>query len=376
MTVSRKRQKCLREIPPLTENKIMTAYIIRRLLIMPFILLGVTVLIFAMLQLLGPVERSALYVRDIPKTEGQVQAVIRRYGLDDPLPVQYFGWMVGRIDPETGERIGGVLRGDLGYSRTGREPVIDLLKRRLPATLELALWSIVPVIGVGVWFGIVAALNHNKPIDQVSRVVAILGWSFPTFVFGLLMVLIFYAKLGWFPPGRISIEFAQEIAGPDFRQFTGMITFDALLNFRLDIFLDALRHLVMPVITLSVVISALLLKVTRSSMLEALRQDYVTTARAKGLPEKLVISRHVRRNALIPVTTVAGTTVAGLMNGAIVVETIFNYPGIGSAAAAAALSLDVFTMLGYALFTAALFVFANLIVDVLYGVLDPRVRLT
>ena len=376
MTVSRKRQKCLREIPPLTENKIMTAYIIRRLLIMPFILLGVTVLIFAMLQLLGPVERSALYVRDIPKTEGQVQAVINRYGLDDPLPVQYFGWMVGRIDPETGERIGGVLRGDLGYSRTGREPVIDLLKRRLPATLELALWSIVPVIGVGVWFGIVAALNHNKPIDQVSRVVAILGWSFPTFVFGLLMVLIFYAKLGWFPPGRISIEFAQEIAGPDFRQFTGMITFDALLNFRLDIFLDALRHLVMPVITLSVVISALLLKVTRSSMLEALRQDYVTTARAKGLPEKLVISRHVRRNALIPVTTVAGTTVAGLMNGAIVVETIFNYPGIGSAAAAAALSLDVFTMLGYALFTAALFVFANLIVDVLYGVLDPRVRLT
>ena len=354
----------------------MTAYIIRRLLIMPFILLGVTVLIFAMLQLLGPVERSALYVRDIPKTEGQVQAVINRYGLDDPLPVQYFGWMVGRIDPETGERIGGVLRGDLGYSRTGREPVIDLLKRRLPATLELALWSIVPVIGVGVWFGIVAALNHNKPIDQVSRVVAILGWSFPTFVFGLLMVLIFYAKLGWFPPGRISIEFAQEIAGPDFRQFTGMITFDALLNFRLDIFLDALRHLVMPVITLSVVISALLLKVTRSSMLEALRQDYVTTARAKGLPEKLVISRHVRRNALIPVTTVAGTTVAGLMNGAIVVETIFNYPGIGSAAAAAALSLDVFTMLGYALFTAALFVFANLIVDVLYGVLDPRVRLT
>ena len=353
----------------------MTTYIIRRLLILPLILCGVTVLIFLMLQILGPVERSALYVRDIPKTEGQVDAIIKRYGLDDPLPVQYWNWMTGRIDPETGERVGGVLRGDLGYSRTGREPVVDLLKRRLPATVELAVWSFLPVIGVGVWLGIISALNHNKLIDQISRVLAILGWSFPTFVFGLLMILIFYAKLDWFPPGRLSSAFAQEVMTGDFRQFTGMMTFDALLNLRFDIFVDALRHLVMPVVTLSVVISALLLKVTRSSMLESLRQDYVTTARAKGLRENVVINRHVRRNALIPVVTVAGTTVAGLMNGAIVVETIFNYPGIGSAAAAA-LSLDVFTMLGYALFTAALFVFANLVVDVLYGVLDPRVRLS
>lgn len=354
----------------------MTAYIIRRLLIMPLILLGVTLLIFSMLQLLGPVERSALYVRDIPKTEGQVDAIIKRYGLDDPLPIQYWGWMVGRIDPETGERVGGVLRGDLGYSRTGREPVIDLLKRRLPATLELAIWSFFPVIGVGVWFGIISALNHNKPIDQISRVIAILGWSFPTFVFGLLMILVFYAILDWFPPGRLSIEFSQEVQKESFRQITGMMTFDSLVNLRFDIFLDALKHLVMPVITLSAVISALLLKVTRSSMLEALRQDYVTTARAKGLREKVVINRHVRRNALIPVATVAGTTVAGLMNGSIVVETIFNYPGIGSAAAAAALSLDVFTMLGFALFTAGLFVLANLVVDILYAVIDPRVRLS
>jgi peptide/nickel transport system permease protein len=137
-----------------------------------------------------------------------------------------------------------------------------------------------------------------------------------------------------------------------------------------------MRHLVMPVITLSVVISALLLKVTRSSMLEALGQDYVMTARSKGLREKMVINRHVRRNALIPVITIAGVTIAGLLNGVIVVEVIFNYPGIGSAAAAAALSLDVLTMLGYAMFVAILFVVANLVVDVLYGVLDPRVRLS
>ena len=353
----------------------MTAYIVRRLLIMPIILLGVTILIFAMLQVLGPVERSALYIRDIPKNEGALDAIIRRYGLDDPVHVQYWRWLVGRTDLETGETVGGILRGDLGFSRTGREPVMDLLKRRLPATIELGLWSIVPVVGFGVWLGIISALHHNRPIDQLSRVIAILGWSFPTFVFGLLVLLVFYAKLDWFQPGRLSIQYSQEIAAGGFTQFTHMNTIDALLNFRFDIFIDALRHLVLPVLTLSVVISALLLKVTRSSMLEALRQDYVTTARAKGLRERVVINRHVRRNALIPVVTVAGTTIAGLMNGTIVVETIFNYPGIGSAAAAAALSLDVLTMLGYALFTALLFVGANLVVDILYGFLDPRVRL-
>lgn len=353
----------------------MTAYIIRRLLIMPIILLGVTILIFAMLQVLGPVERSALYIRDFPKNENALDAIIARYGLDDPVHIQYWRWMVGRTDPETGEKVGGILRGDLGFSRTGREPVMDLLKRRLPATIELALWSVLPVVGFGIWLGILSALHHNKPIDQISRVIAIIGWSFPTFVFGLLVLLIFYAKLGWFQPGRISIQNSQIINGPGFTQFTKMITFDALLNLRFDIFMDALSHLILPVLTLSVVISALLLKVTRSSMLEALRQDYVTTARAKGLREKVVINRHVRRNALIPVVTVAGTTIAGLMNGAIVVETIFNYPGIGSAAAAAALSLDVLTMLGFALFTALLFIGANLVVDILYGFLDPRVRL-
>jgi peptide/nickel transport system permease protein len=156
---------------------------------------------------------------------------------------------------------------------------------------------------------------------------------------------------------------------------TKLITIDALLNLRFDIFLDALRHLVLPVITLSYLSWALLLKVTRSSMLEALRQDYVTTARSKGLSENTVISRHVLKNALIPVATIAGATVAGLLNGVVITETIFNWNGLGEAAASAALNLDVLTMLGYALFTALLFVLVNLGVDILYGLLDPRVRL-
>jgi peptide/nickel transport system permease protein len=344
-------------------------------LFIPVVLFGVSLLIFGMLQVLGPVERSALYIRDIPHTEQQIDNVIRRYGLDDPFPVQYWHWLVGRTDPDTGERTGGVLRGDFGYSRTGREPVIDVLKRRAPVSLELALWSMVPIIVVGVWLGVIAALNHNKIIDQGARVFAIIGYSFPTFVFGLLVLLIFYAKLDWFPPGRLSTEYMLVVQDPSqFTQYTNMITFDALLNLRFDIFLDGLRHLVLPVLTLSYLSWALLLKVTRSSMLEAMGQDYVTTARSKGLAESTVINGHVLKNALIPVATVAGLTVAFLLNGVVITETIFSIPGLGSAAASAALSLDVLTMLGYALFTAILFVVVNLIVDISYVFLDPRVR--
>jgi peptide/nickel transport system permease protein len=353
----------------------MAAYIIRRLLVLPIVLFGVTLLIFAMLQVLGPVERSALYVRDIPKTPTQVQAVIARYGLDEPFPVQYWQWLVGREDPQTGETVGGVLRGDLGFSRTGREPVIDLLKRRIPISLELALWSMVPIIVIGVWLGVIAALNHNKIVDQAARVFAIIGYSFPTFVFGLLVLLIFYAKLDWFPPGRLSTQYSQEILQEGYNQYTNMVTFDALLNLRFDIFFDGLRHMVLPVLTLSYLSWALLLKVTRSSMLETLRQDYVRTAHAKGLADRTVVNRHVLKNALIPVATVAGLTVAFLLNGVVITETIFNIPGLGQAAANAAISLDVLTLLGYALFTAVLLVTVNLIVDVLYAFLDPRVRL-
>ncbi|MBI4770776.1 MAG: ABC transporter permease [Chloroflexi bacterium] len=291
----------------------MTAYIVRRLLLLPITVFGVTVLIFAMLQLLTPVERSALYIRDIPHTEGALDAVIRRYGLADPFPVQYWRWLVGRADPVSGQTVGGILRGNFGYSRTGNQTVIELLLHRLPATIELALWSIVPIISVGIWMGIQAAVNHNKPIDQGARVFSIIGYSFPSFVFGLLVLLFFYARLKWFPPGRLSDWANQVVLSADFIRYTQLNTVDALLNLRFDIFLDSLRHMVLPIITLSYISWALLLKITRSSMLEALRQDYVTTARAKGLHERDVINKHARPNALIPVATVSGLTVVGLL---------------------------------------------------------------
>jgi peptide/nickel transport system permease protein len=207
-------------------------------------------------------------------------------------------------------------------------------------------------------------------------VFAIVGWSFPTFVFALLLLLVFYAKTGWFPPGRLSDWANMVVLSPDFTRYTQLNTIDALLNLRLDVFVDALRHMLLPVFTLCYVQWAMLLRLTRSSMLESLRQDYMYTARAKGLPESVVINLHARRNALLPVVTVGGLTVVGLISGVVVTETIFNYPGLGSAAAQAAASLDVLTVLGVVLLTAGMLIIANLVVDVLYAFLDPRVRLS
>ncbi len=350
-------------------------YVLRRLLMLPLILVGVTVLIFGMLQFLSPTQRSALYVRDIPKNAATIDGIIKRYGLDQPVYVQYWYWLVGVKDPASGEISGGVLRGDLGYSRSASQPVIDIIRRRFPATLELALYSIIPIVGVGVWLGMVAAVNHNKLIDQIARVACIIGYSFPTFILGLLLLMFFYAQLGWFPSGRVSDWAAAVISSPAYHSYTGMVTFDALLNGRSDVFFDGLRHLVLPVITLSTVNWALFLRVTRSSMLETLRQEYIVTARAKGIRESAVISQHARPNALLPVATIGGLQVAALLGGVVFTETIFDFPGIGSAAGTAAAQLDVVTVLAFTLLTGFILILSNLAVDVLYAFLDPRVRL-
>ena len=354
----------------------MTNYIIRRLLIMPLILFGVTALIFGMLQFLSPVERSALYVRDIPKNENALAGVIKRYGLDDPIPVQYWHWLMGRKDTVTGKTVGGILRGDFGYSRAASQPVIDLIRRRFPATVELALYTIIPIVFIGVYLGIIAAVNHNKLIDHLARVFAILGHSLPSFVFALLALMIFYANLKWFPPGRLSDWANAIVYSPSFHNYTYLVTIDALLNGRVDIFLDALRHLILPVAVLSLISWATYLRVTRSSMLETLRQEYVVTARAKGLKETDVVNDHARPNALIPVATLGGFTVAGLLGGAVLTETVFDFPGIGQAAGAAAAQLDVIAVLSFTLLSGLILIVANLIVDVMYAFLDPRVRLS
>ena len=332
-------------------------------------------LVFAMLSMLTPYERASLYVSDIPKRQGAIDDIIEKYGLDDPVPEQYWRWMVGHTDKTTGEVEGGILRGDMGFSTVGHLPVIEVIKHRLPATAELALLAAIPLIGLAVWMGIQSAVHHNKLSDQALRILAIIGWSIPTFVLGLLLLMVFYAKFDWFPPERLSLWASQVVQSGEFTRYTQMNTIDSLLNLRFDIFLDSLRHLILPVITLSVISWAFLLRVTRSSMLDTLRQDYMTTARSKGLSEKTVINKHAVPNALIPVITVGGMTLIGLFNGVVITETIFNYPGLGKFMAASAAALDVVSVLGMTLFSSFVLVFGNLVVDVLYGVVDPRIRL-
>ncbi len=354
----------------------MANYIIRRLLLVPVLLFGVTLIIFGLLQAMGPVERSALYVRDFPKTDKQIQGIITKYGLDKPFYIQYWTWLTGRVDKATGEREGGILYGDFGYSRTASQPVIDIIKNRFPNTLDLTIWAVFPVLSVGIWLGVKAAVHQNGVIDQAARIFSIVGTSFPTFVFGLLVLMIFYGKLGWFPPGKSSDWVNALIYSGELVQYTKLLTIDALLNGRLDVFWDAIKHMLLPILTLSYISWATFVRVTRSSMLETLRMEYVVTARAKGLAEKDVINKHARPNAMIPVTTLAGFQVISLLGGVVITETVFNYPGIGQAAADAAQNLDVVTVLGFAIFNGLILILANLVVDILYGIIDPRVRLS
>jgi len=341
----------------------MTVFIARRLLLLPLVGIGVTLLIFSLLQLLSPEQRAALYVTD-PRQLLALDSIIRTHGLDKPVTVQYVQWLWR------------VVRGDLGWSETAKMTVARAITTFFPATLELTLYAFVPIIALGIWLGTKSAVHKDKIIDHFSRLFAIGGQSFPTFVWGLLLLMVFYGALRLFPPGRLSLEANLYVLDPEmFRPYTRLLTVDALLNGQVWIFLDALRHLALPVITLSLVSCATLVRVTRSSMLETLRQDYVRTARAKGLEEPKVINKHARKNAMIPVITLSALLFVGLLNGVVITETIYNYPGIGRWGAGAALQLDAAAVAGFALFSALLLVLGNLTADVLYAWIDPRIRL-
>ena len=344
----------------------MLSYIIRRLLLLPVILLGVTFLIFCIFSLLSPMERLATYVNDPGslKDAQSVERLIDKYHLADPFPLSYINWL---------KRI---IHFDLGWSQITNQPVWEAICQRFPATLELVLYSIIPVILVGIWLGVISAVHHNDMLDQTIRVTAIIGWSLPTFIFGLFVLFIFYGILGWLPPGRLS-AWAQNIVYTDtnFHSYTRLVTIDALLNGNIPLFLDALRHLIAPIITLSYISWAFLLRITRSSMLETLRKDYVRTARAKGVDEHTVIHLHAQKNAMIPVMTIAGMMIIRMMAGVVITETIFTYPGLGFWAASSAQQLDYGSVISFALLFATLMVLGNLIVDISYALIDPRVRL-
>ncbi len=329
---------------------------------MPVVILGVSLLIFALLQFLPPEMRAANFVSS-PNQLNALDAIIRQYGLDQPVYVQYWSWLRE------------VAHGNLGWSQTARLSVGGAIAAFFPATLELTLYSFVPIMIVGVWLGTAAARHKDKTIDHLSRVFSISFRSLPSFVWGLLILMIFYGRLNWFPPGRLALDADLLVRSEAFRSYTHLMTIDALLNGNLAVFIDALRHLAGPVLTLTMISIALLVRVTRSSMLEVLNQDYVRTARAKGLAEPVVVRKHARKNALIPVITLSSLSFVGLLGGVVITETIFNFPGIGRWGAFAAQQLDIPGVTGFAMFVAALTVAGNLTADILYAYFDPRIRL-
>jgi len=331
---------------------------------MILVLLGVSILIFSIMMIIPPGQRVAIYVHGEKVTPAQMEAMIQKYGLRDPAVIQYMRWLKN------------ILKGEFGYSVTASAPVIEGFKRYFPITLELVIYSTPLIILVGVWLGTIGAVHKDKPADHGTRLFAIVGYSLPTFWLGLLLLMILYGYFGIFPPGVVSNEGKDLIFSPGFNRITGLITIDAILNWRWDLFLDGLYHMILPIINLVILSSALILRLMRSSMLEALGQDYIRTAIAKGSDQRTVINLHARRNALIPVITISGLMFAGLMAGMVITETIFVREGIGRWMARAALQLDVPAIMFNVLFLGIIFVVVNLIVDIIYAYVDPRIRLT
>lgn len=337
----------------------------RRLLLAIPVLLGAVIFLFAVVEFIPPIQRATLFITNVRQATS-LQQQARDAGMYDPVYVQFYRWLkVLLVDRSLGNDSHGT-------------PVVSAILQRLPATAEIVLYSAPLIVLVGLTLGVLAGANKDKFIDQASRVLAIMGTSLPSFWFGIVLLSIFYAGLGWFPANRYTNDTVGTFIGNPVNHWhwhTGLLTIDALINGQFWIFVDALRHLVLPVTVLVLLNSALLVRVTRSSMLEALGKDYITAAKAKGLTRKEVVNIHARRNALIPAITISGMMVAGLLTGVVITETVFNMQGIGQYAAASAVVLDIPPVIGYTLMSAVIFVFSNLIVDVLYAYIDPRIRL-
>jgi peptide/nickel transport system permease protein len=341
-------------------------YIARRLAGLGLVLLGVSILVFVLLRGMPGVDPLAAYITPgLPMSPEALKSLRDELHLEQPLPVQYVYYVAD------------LLRGDWGYSRTAAQPVIQALIERLPATVELAVSAVLLSTAIGVPAGIVAALRRDRAPDIAVRVVSITGISFPVFWLGILLQLLFFYYAGQMGlptlPSRGRVDDLVALEYP-LDSVTGFYLIDSLITGNLPFFLSALRHLVLPAFTLSLIGLATVVRIMRASMLEVLRQDYILLARSKGLPQRTVLLRHALRNAITPVLTTAGTTLGILLGGAVVVETVFSWPGVGRLAAQGILNNDSVLVVGFTLFVATMMVLVNLVVDILYAVVDPRVR--
>lgn len=288
-----------------------------------------------------------------------VAAFKHQWGLDRPLYEQY------------GLYLWHLAQGDMGISVSTRQPVALDLQQRFPATIELSLAAMILSLVVGIPLGIFSAVKRDTVVDQIARFTSLVGVSMPVFWLGLVGLLLFYAHLGWAPPpGRLSAN----IEAPPF--VTGFLLIDSLLASRGDAAVDAMQHLVLPAIVLSFYTLGIITRMMRGSMLEVLDEDYVRTARSKGLVESIVILRHAARNGLIPIITVIGLSFGRLLSGAVITETVFAWPGLGLYAFKSATSLDFPAIMGAGIVIATVYIFVNLLVDIAYALVDPRIRVS
>jgi len=332
------------------------AYILRRLIHLIPVLIGVSIIVFVLMRVV-PGDPVSVFTRDQPLPPEVIEEIRVSLGLDQPLPVQYARYVAQLI------------RGDLGTSISFNQPVSSLVFDRLPATIELAIASMVFSLLFAIPTGILAAVFRGSLLDRLAIVISVLGVSVPTFWLAILLIIGVSVHLGWFPEfGRIDI-------GTAVPHVTGLYTVDSLLARDFAAFKSALSHLVLPAVSMAVSLQAFTLRLLRSSTIEALLSDYVVNARARGLPEHLVVLRHAVRNALLPTITVIGLQIGGLVSGVVIVETIFSWPGLGSLIVHGISSRDFVLVQGVVVIFAVVYVVLNLITDLVYAWVDPRIRL-
>lgn len=332
----------------------MLKYIIKRILLLIPVLLGVSILVFVIMHAFT--SDPAAIILGQHATTDQIAKLRESLGLNKPIYVQYFVFLKG------------LLHGNLGDSLITKVPVSKELMSRFPATIELAIVAIIIASIFGVLIGVISAIKQNSIVDYISMVFSLIGVSMPIFWLGLVLIVIFSLQLHWLPvSGRIQM-------GLEPNHITGLYLLDSLLTGNMAAFKSSLQHIILPAVALSSYSMAIIARMTRSTMLETVKQDFVRTARAKGVLEKWVMVRHALRNALIPIVTVIGLQLGSLLGGAVLTETVFSWPGVGSYTVDSILKSDYNVVQGSVMMLAIVFVLVNLIVDLVYAFLDPRIK--
>lgn len=331
-------------------------FVVNRFIQLVILVFVIALTVFAVLRLTPGDPVAMMMGQDEGVTQADIQRKRMALGLGAPLPVQF------------GRFISGLVTGDLGNSLTTNQPVHQMISARFPATLELTLAAMLVSLSLGVLIGVIAAIKQNSFVDRLIMGVNFLGLSLPSFWQGIMLILFFSVTLGLLPSlGRISYETTPV-------RITGLMTLDSIFTLNWAALADALRHLILPALTAGTAYSAVIARVVRSSMLEVLQQDYIRTARSKGLRFSRIIYVHALRNAMIPMVTVAGLEAGSLLSGSVVLETVFSWPGLGRLLVDGIYARDYTLVQGAVIVLCVMYVLISFFVDLLYSVIDPRIR--